>query len=96
MKDLKEYQEKAHQSVDKLFIEIDHFIKKGEQANTETKNKIHEKIAALNAKRETLKNKYQNLSNATDHASEDLKKGFEDAKDSLETAWGKVKSEFAS
>lgn len=96
MNTLKEYQKVAHESVDKLFTNVEELKQRGQFVKEEKKQLFQQKVAELDEKKETLLRKYNELSMATGQASEDMKNGFEQAKEVLSSSWKEAKEEFVS
>ena len=96
MNTVSDYQKTAHKSVDHLFRNIDLLKQKGRFIKQEQQQMFQQKVSELDEKKEQLREKYNALSSATGDASQDLKKGFEEAKGALTTAWNEAKAEFVS
>ena len=96
MNTVKDYQQKAHESVDKLFTEVDRLKQKGQHIKEDQKQLFQRRVAELDEKKEDLLQKYNQLSSSTGQATEEMKNGFEQAKDVLSNAWKKANSEFVS
>ncbi len=71
-----EYRLKAKETIDEIFLRIDELEAKKDQADAETQGKINEQITALKAKRQELKDRYDELSRATEDSWEEVKKAF--------------------
>jgi len=88
------FKEQALKSIDAIFSKIDELEVKKENATTEIKGEIDEKIKALKAKKADLQQKYNNLMEAKDEKWEEVKEAFSSAADSFKEGFSKITSLF--
>ncbi len=96
MNTLNQYQKVTHQSVDKLFNDIEQLKQEGKYIKEEKKTMFNLKVTDLEEKKEALRLQFNQLSSVSGQATEDLKKGIEQAKGSLTSALKETKEEFVS
>lgn len=88
------YVQKLHAKIDEWNAEIDKLKAKGDSVMAEKKAEYQRELAALEAKRNNLKEKIKQLSDAGDSAWEDLRAGVDGALRSIENAVSSAKSRF--
>ena len=87
-----EFKEQAKQTVNDFFAKIDELEAKKNQAKDEVKGSYDRKIEKLKAEKEGLKEKYDNLMNATDEKWDETKKAFTSASESFKAGVSEITS----
>jgi hypothetical protein len=96
MNTLRDYQQLAYQSVDKLFRNIEQLKQKGKYISQKEKRSFSLKVAELDEKKENLRRKFNQLATAPKGSAEEIKTGFEQARQVLDSAWKKAKQDFVT
>jgi len=90
----KNYQDKAHQTLDDIFKGIDSLDEKLRNASKGFSDGIEKNIADLKVEGEKLKGKFNELCDSNNDSWEDIRNGFEKAAVSLRDAFSKVWNKF--
>lgn len=89
-----EYQEKINAQLDRLNAKIDEFEAKAKQAKSDASVEYHNTLEELYAKRDAVKLKLDELSNASEEAWSELRSGFDSAWNSLTESINKAVKKF--
>ena len=90
-----EFQKKAKQQIDELFVKIDELEAKSDKLSDKAKAEVDEKISGLSKKKHELEAKYEELKNASDDKWEEVKSTFSAASASFKEGLSKLGSLFS-
>ena len=86
----KSYQEKAHKSLDDLFIEIDKLDAKIREASKDFNPWMEKNIAEMKVESEKLKAKFKEMCDANNDSFTEIRNGFEQAANTLRESFSKA------
>jgi len=90
----KNYQDKAHKTLDDLFSGIDSLESKLRDAGKGFSEGMEKNIADMKVEKEKLNGKFKEMCDANSDSWEEIRNGFEQAANSLRDAFGKAWKNF--
>lgn len=91
----KNYQDKAHQTLDEIFKGLGTLEEKAKTVGKEFSDTMEQNVEQLKAEGEKLKEKFNELRDANNESWDEIRNGFEQAanslRDAFSNAWNKYK-----